>query len=1086
MLPRLQQRSLPLVVGVGLLFCSLAVAQTTFGVIRGRVMDPSGAGIPGVRVVVTNASTNIEKTATGDESGAYEVGYLQPGPYSVIAEAAGFKKFVAKDILLNANAVVLVDAKLEVGEISNSVTVTGAVPLINTENAVVSDVKSVEQYMKTPLNVRGNWDSYVMNYMSTVPGAQPTDSGYDIAYGGTRGSASNITVDGINIRSPLFGGAGGPAMPSMEFIQEVDVELSGSPAEFGSPGQVTVVTKGGANTLHGSAFWYYNTAGLNARDFFASRKAFNVMNDFGAHIAGPLRKNRTFYSGSFEGFNVHSAATLNLNLPSDRVRNGDFSQVKDAKGNAIVIKDPFTGIPFAGGIIPASQLNPVAQKIQTRFYPTANFGNPESVVGNYRDVIKQTQRKEQVDIRLDHQLSAANSLFGRFDAMRAPNPGLEGSLPTIGFRIQRRQTRNFLLSDTHIFRPTLVNEFRFGIYRGFNPRSGPINGPDIVQQLGLTNLAPNLPDINALPTFAISGFQGITQTPYNTPAEINYQWQDNLTWAHGRHTVKMGTEIVHNYAATYTVSPQSAFGSISFTGTYSGYSYADFLLGIARSASRTTSGFVRDHRTNTDLGFFVQDDFKVSPRLTLTFGLRYEVNPPYVEKEGRSANFDPRTGQLIVPNEAAKAQLNPAFVASNLVPIVTASQAGLPESLAFADELNFAPRVGLAYKLTSDNKTVLRLGAGVFNDHLASPIWSGMGGGPYAGSASAPPNKITNGVALWQLPAMFPATLNQGSTASLVGMDPHIRTPYIEQWNFTLEREIAHMGLRASYIGIRSQKLVTQRDVNQLIPSTVPFSVGRRPFSQLSSVIYTENGDTAFYNGLMVSVERRFQHGFQFQASHTWAKNLTNDHTEVETGSLPQNAYDGRSEWGNNSYTRRHRSILTASYDLPFGAGHHLGTHGLLSRVVGDWSLTAFGLMQTGQYFTPSFSGGDPANTGASGGRPDRVANGNLDNPTITGWFDRSAFVVPPANAGRFGNSGVNILRGPGTAVLDMGMFKKVPIKERLQFQLEMTFTNVLNHPNFGLPNALITSSSVGLVQSSQTIEGAGPRTARLGLRMDW
>jgi hypothetical protein len=1081
------KQRLPALLALGLLVCTATVAQTTFGVIRGRVLDPSGAAVPNAKVVVTNTSTNIEKIAAADESGAYQVGYLQPGPYSVSAEAAGFRKFIAKDIPLSAQAVVLVDAKLEVGELSNSVTVTGGAPVINTENAVLSDIKSAEQYLNTPLNVRGNWDSYVFSYMSMVPGAQPTDTGYDISFGGTRSSAGNVTIDGINIKSPLFGGGGiGPAAPSMDFIQEVDVQSSGNSAEFGSPGHVTVVTKGGENTLHGSAFWYYNTAGLNARDFFATRKAFNVMNDFGAHITGPIRQNRTFYSGAFEGFNLHNAAILNLNLPSDRVRKGDFSQVKGANGSPIVIKDPFTGTPFPGGIIPPGQINAVAQKVQARFYPATNYGDPESVAGNYRDVIKQTQRKEQVDVRIDHQISSSNSLFGRFDAMRAPNTPLDGGMPTIGFRIQRRQTRNFLVSDTHIFRPTLINEFRFGLTRGFNPRSGPINGPDIIQQLGLTNLAPNLPQVNAMPTFSISGFQGISEIAYNTPAEIGYQWQDNLTWTHGRHTVKMGTEIVHNYAAMYTVSPQAAFGNISFTGSYSGYSYADFLLGIARSASRTTSGFVRDHRTSTDMAFFLQDDFKVSPRLTVNFGLRYELNPPYVEKEGRSANFDPWTGRLIVPNEGARAQLNSAFAASSVVPIITAAEAGLPESLVFTDKLNFAPRVGFAYKLTSDNKTVVRAAYGIFNDHLASPIWSSLGGGPYAGTASAPPNSITNGVALWQLPAMFPSSLNQSSTASLVGVDPHIRTPYMQQWNFTLEREVGRMGLRASYMGITSQKLVAPRNVNQLLPSTVPFSVSRRPFPKLSSVTYSENADTAFYNGLILSMERKFQNGLQFQASHTWAKNLTNDHVEDEAGSMAENSYNRRAEWGNNAYTRRHRFIFNASYDLPFGKGHHLGANGLLSRLVGGWSLTAFSIFQTGQYFTPSFSSGDPSNTGASGGRPDRIGNGNLDNPTLTKWFDPSAFVAPPANAGRFGNSGVNILRGPGTEVLNMGLFKKIPLTERLQSRLEGTFTNVLNHPNFGVPNSLITSSAAGLIQGSQTVENAGPRTARLGLRFDW
>jgi hypothetical protein len=437
-----------------------------------------------------------------------------------------------------------------------------------------------------------------------------------------------------------------------------------------------------------------------------------------------------------------------------------------------------------------------------------------------------------------------------------------------------------------------------------------------------------------------------------------------------------------------------------------------------------------------------------------------------------------------VPNNAAKAQLNSSFVAANLVPIVTAAQAGLPESLAFADKNNFAPRVGLAYKLTADNKTVVRTAYGIFYDHLEAPVWLSIEGGPYAGSASAPPNSITNGVPLWQLPAMFPSVLNQSSTASLAGLDPHLRLPYIQQWNFTLEREVAHIGLRASYMGTKAEKLVMMQDLNQLQPSTIPFSASRRPFPQLSTVSYSSNAGTSLYNGLVLSLERRLRNGFGFQSSYTWAKNLTDDQSEAETGAQPENSYDRRAEWGNNAYTRRHRVNFSLQYELPFGAGHAHGAR--FNRLVGGWSISAFGMFQTGPYFTPSFDGSDPSNTGAGGGRSDCIGNPSLANATIQNWFNASAFAVPPESAGRFGNCGVNILRGPGTEVVDLGFFKQIAIKENLKFRLEGTFTNALNHPNFGVPNSLITSSSVGIIQATQSYEGAGARTARVGLRLDW
>lgn len=1075
-------------VGLSLLLPALpAAAQTTFGVIRGRVLDPSGAGVPQATVVVTNTGTNAARSVTTDSAGAYELGYLLPGTYSVTAEAAGFRKFVAQEVVLYAKGVLLVDAPLTVGEMTTSVTVAGGAPLITTETAVISDVKTQQQYLQAPLNTRSSgWDSFLYTYMALVPGAQPTSSYYAISFAGTRESANNFTVDGITTNSVLFGNIVGPANPSMEAVREVKVDLSGNSAEYGAPGYVTVVTKGGENKLHGSAFWYYNTGGLNARDFFATSKPFAVTNDFGVSISGPVIRNRLFYAGTFEGFNWHTGRVLNLNTPSLALRKGDFSGLKAASGAPIVIRDPTSGGVFADGIIPASRLNPTALKIQERFYPLPTYGDPQSISSNYRNLVKETLRKEQVDVRLDYQISARNFLFGRLSMMRAPNGALAGALPTVGFRIQRRQSRQFVLSDTHTFRSNLTNEFRLGLIRGYNPRNGPLKGPAMVRELGLTNLAPNLPDIEAIPSIAVTGFPTISTLNYLRPAEMVYQVQDNVSWIRGRHTVKLGGEVWRNYGADYGVTPTLAFGSIAFTGAYSGQAYADFLLGIPRSASRAASGFSRDHRTNTDWAVFIQDDFKASARLTLNLGLRYEVNPPFQEKENRSFNFDPWSGRLVVPTEASKALLNATFVASKVVPIVTAQEAGWPQRLAYTDKNNVSPRIGLAYKLTADNKTVVRSAYGIFYDGFTASTWTRLGGGPYTGTENAPPNTITGGVPLWQLPAMFPSTLTLAGTASLAGINPRVRTMYLQQWNLSVEREIRNLGLRASYVGTKSMKLMMAGDVNQPYPSTTPFSTARRRFPSLSSVDYRDNGGTGFYNGLILAAERKMRQGLHFQISHTWAKNLSDKHSESETGVAPQNIFDRRSDWGDYALTRRHRFVASAAWELPFGPGRGRAAQGLAKHLAGGWTVSMFGLLQTGQYFHPTFSGRDPANTGASGGRADRLANGNLENPTISRWFDVSAFALPPVNAGRFGNSGVNVLRGPGTRVLHLGFFKTFAVHENFRMQLEGTFTNFLNHPNFALPDANISGASAGVIQASQTIEGAGPRTTRLGLRLDF
>jgi hypothetical protein len=1073
------------------LFTSIAIAQTTFGEIRGRVLDPTGAAIPNAKVTVTNTATNIAKKTVSDESGAYEVGYLQPGTYSVAAEGVGLKGFVAENVILNANAIVLVDAKLQLGEVSSTVTVSAGAQVISPESAQFADTKNQDQYLETPMNDRGGWDSYVFSFMSLVPGVQPVGAYWIFTFAGTPPIAENFTVDGITTRDPLWGTLMGPANPSMEFMKEVTVQFGGNSAEYGSAGQATIVTKGGGNQFHGSGFEYYNTAGWNARDFFAVNSPFNVLNDFGGSVTGPIIRNKLFFAAAFEGFDKHDSTVFDLNVPSAGLRQGDFSGLKDSNGNLVVITDPTTGQPFPGNAIPGARLNATAVALQNAFYPTPNYGDPDSVVGNYRSSPRQLQQKQMGDVRVDYQLSSSNSLWGRFDMMRAPNLWFV-DMPAMGYSNQLRATRDAILSDTHVFRANLINEARIGFSRNYNPYTGTLNGNDQVQKFGLTGLPANRPNVPALPTFNISGFQTIDSTEDESSAGNNYVFQDNVSWIRGRHTFKFGADLTRHYAANYAMSPSDAFAASdygrgitlgeTFTGAFTGNAYSDFLLGIPYTAGETTSGYFRDHWTNWSTAFFAQDDFRVNSRLTLNIGLRYELDLPYQESQGRIASFDPATGKLIVGTSQGESQLSSAFVASNLVPIVTASAAGLPSSLVHTYKKNFGPRIGLAYKLTPDGKTVFRAAYGIFYEAEPSVLWHDLSGGPFTGTSYSPPNQITNGVPTWQLPAMFPSSLLSSST-SLVGINPNFRSPQIQQWNFTLEREIKHLGVHATYTGTKSTQLPWVHDLNQVAPSTVPFSTSERPYPQFSSLLYYTNGANEFYNGLILSVERKFSNGFLFQAGYTWAKDLTDEQAIADDGYQPQNAYNLKADYGNSTYTRRQRLNFSAVYEIPTRAHGNL----LVDRIARGWVFSLTGLAQSGQYYTPTFCGSDPANIGAGCGRPDRVANGNISNPTVSDWFNLSAFVVPPADAGRFGNSGVNILEGPGTWLMNFGVYKPFAITERFKCRLEGTFTNVLNHPNFSVPSAVITSGAANVIESTQAgLENAGSRTTRIGIRLDF
>lgn len=1051
-----------------LLFTSVAGAQSTFGTIRGRVVDPRDLAIPNAQVTVTETSTNIAKTTRSGESGGYEVVNLLPGTYTVAVDATGFKRYLADNVVLNAHTTVVIDAKLELGTVTSKVTVTAGAPVISPGSAQFGDVKTGQQYETTPENNRGDWDSFIYPYLTQVPGLQTVGGHYWVfSFAGTPPAAEEFTVDGITMRDKLYGTLAGPAAPTMDSVKEIDTNFEGNPAEYASAGQVTIVTRGGTNQFHGDAFEYYHTAGMGARNFFATTLPFNVENDFGGGIGGPIIKNKMFFHADVEAWDLHQSTLFNLNVPSLAQRQGTFSSP---------ITDPFTGQPYAGNHI--TNLNATAVALQNAWYPLPNYGPPDSVVGNYRAAPRSFRTKQLWDVRVDYQFSNSNSFYARWNQMRSPNTWFV-DMPAMGYSNQLRQDMNGVLSDTETFRPNLLNEARLGFSRNYNPYSGRLYGPDMVQKFGLTGLPAYLPPVMALPTFNISGYQGIYSTDDRTAAMNNEVVQDNLTWLRGRHTFKFGIDVIHQYAAKYPVSLNQTYGSQNYTGAFTGNAYADFLLGLPYTASDNTWGFFRDHWTNNYWGFFAQDSFKVNSRLTLDYGLRYEIMPPYNEHDGRMASFDPATGKLVVSNSNGLSQLSPAFVASNLLPIETASQAGLPSGLVYTWKKAFGPRIGLAYRLTSNSD--IRAAYGIFYENEPASLWENISSGPFTGSATSPPNTITNGVPTFQLPTMFPPTL-LSSSVGLAGLNPHWRPPMIQHWNVTLEREFHKIGFHATYIGTTSTQLPWIQDLNQVQPSTVPFSTSRRPYPTFSSLLYYANGATSSYNGLILSADRKLSHGLLFQAGYTWAKELTDELSAGDSGYQPQNSFNLRADRGNDPDIRRQRFTYTLMYQLaPSGANAPWFSH-----VAKGWIFSLTGLAQTGPYFTPTFCGSDPANVGTNCGRPDRIGNGNLSNPTIDNWFNVGAFAVPSATAGRFGNSGTGILEGPGTFDTDFGIYKPVRITERLTGRLEVTATNIFNHPNFNSSGAVITSASGPVVQSTQNIESAGARTVQIGLRLQF
>ncbi|MCC6586188.1 MAG: carboxypeptidase regulatory-like domain-containing protein [Bryobacterales bacterium] len=1062
-----------------------ASAQATFGTITGTVTDSTGSVVPKTVITVTNEGTNLTRTVATGEDGNYSIPNLNAGNYRVQAKAAGFKTSTTQGIGLEALRTVRVDIRLEVGEVGTEVTVQGTAPVIETDTASIAAVRTGKDLNDLPLNIRstvsGTGDSGLYRYVFMTPtGGQGGGSRFSL--GGARGSQNYFNVDGISSNSPAFGNSIGPAEPSFESIQEVRFEIVNNKAEFGEVANITAITKSGTNDIHGALFWYHENSALNARPFFATTKGQNIRNNFGASVGGPIAHNKLFYFGTFEGERQRQPAIIAPNVPTLAMRAGDFSAA------GVTLRNPFTGQPFPGNVIPSSLINQGALSWQNRFYPNPNFGLPNSTNGNYRETVPQQLRHDQFDLRVDYAIRSNNTLYARVSYKRSVPHVLDGGLPaeTTGYRIQTRMARQVAVSDTWTISPRLINELKLGFARNFNPARGELLGQQLVDLLGIQGLQP-APGVENVPTLNITGFQTVAPLAKQAPAENTYQVVDQLTYIRGKHSFKGGIEY---RPQQYNAPVPAQFGSYGFTGFATGNAWADFLLGIPQTTSRN---YVRPSRYARfyHLSWFVQDDYKVSQNFTLNYGLRWDYNQPAYDKRDIIFNVDPANGRLVVPNQSVIDQyVNPLF--PKTIPIVTAATAGFPErTLRRGDFNNFQPRVGFAWRPFGGTKNVIRGGYGFFNDDFTADIFSALYGGPFSLTESFV-NTIAGNTPALTLQRPF---LGAGTTGNVdvTGLSLALRNPYVQQWNLTVERDLgASIGLRLSYVGTKSTNLVYGRNVNQPPPSTIPFAQARRPYPLFRNIVMRENGGNQIYHALSTQLERKWSRGLSFMGAWTWAKNLTDvdEISGVEAGTTLENAFDRRRERGDAQYTPRHRFISTLIYELPAGKGKRLlNGGGPVALFLGGWQLSASYIAQTGEFLTPSFAGVDPSNTQTVGGIPDRIGNGNLPSGqrTIDRWFDVSAFAVPPANSGRFGTSGRGILVGPGRQIASAAMFKSFPIRERMFFRVQISFTNLFNHPNFDIPALNISATNnVSTIRATQGRDLAGPRNGLIGARFDW
>jgi Carboxypeptidase regulatory-like domain/TonB dependent receptor-like, beta-barrel len=1045
--------------------------QLNVSTLRGTATDATGAAVPDVTVQVVNVGTNVSRSVKTNVTGDYEIPDLQLGIYRLSAEMSGFKTFVAENIILESNQVRRVDIRLELGQLATEVSVRADAAVIHTESARIQTGFQHERYDNFP-SVSNYFDPNTM--LATLPNVQSPAGGYSVRFAGQLPSQIQEGMDGATNDGIVN------QINNMEDMQDLQAVMVNASAEFSRVGNFNMVTKSGTNAIHGLLSYYQENSALNARNFFAEEKTRTLLHTFGGSIGGPIRKDKTFFYSSYQGMRVPSNSFTLSTVPTLKMREGDFSQLLTLP-EPLIIKDPLTGLPFPGNQIPSNRLNPTSIKVRDQYIPSPNQGGPDALNRNFGFLFRYPSdlfRADYITTRIDHTLSSKNTLTGRY-VTNWFFYVLPGSFPGLDWT-RKRHNHHLVVSDTHVASPNLVNTALVGFYQelihdgeevdGYQPPTG----DQVVAEIGLQGVNPKGLQAQGFPRMNITGFPSLSVQPGGFIHDGKFwTFKDSLSWNKGRHTWKFGGEL-RVFTDFNGSVPEGTYGVFAFDGTLSAHPFADFLLGLPLSSQRLDPLTNRD-MSGYELGFFIQDAYKITNKLTLDYGLRWDRFGSASFKDELQYNWDPVSGDVIVPNGKLSA-ISPLYPTST-IRVVEGQVVPDPENG------NFAPRLGAAYRLTGN--TVLRGGYGIYNEALGA-FARAQGTGPFQISETFF-NSISGGQPLFAFPNPFPAGSGRIPSQSVSGYPLNTRNGQIHQFNVTIEHQLRDIGFRLSYIGSRARNLNYNLSTNKPQPSNIAFAQSRRPFPQFVNTSFARTDGATNYDSMSLEVQRRFASDITFQGHWTWAHNMANFLNL-------QNPYDPL-HWNRDGFTPRHRISVNAIWNLPFGHGKRVGASvpSALDHIIGGWTLYYLAYFQTGLFFSPSFSGSDPSGTNTFGGLPDRLRNGNMepDERTIDRWFDVSAFSPPPL--GRFGDSGVNILEGPGLQVHHMSFSKRFNITERWKFQFLLAMSNVFNQTNFDFPSANISvPGAAGVIDCTYScddlfnLEKAGPRRMEVRLRLEF
>jgi hypothetical protein len=1065
-------------------FCAAATGQElTTGSVVGIVKEESGSGIPGSSITVTNRATGAQRTVTSSETGEFSFPGLLPAIYDIKVEKTGFRTYLMEGLELKINQVARLEVRLQVGAITESVTVTGGAALLETDTSALGQVIDSQRVRELPLNGRN-----LTQLAAISAGISPKSFERGTQYGGRdqyitveggRDSSTNYLIDGVMARSLRFNNLS--LQLNIDAIQEFKVNRNSFSAEFGQ-GQsvVTAVTRSGSNDIHGTVYEFLRNDNLDARKFLDAQRPEFRRNQFGATAGGPIIRGKAFFFGAFEGLRETQGRTLFGTVMDPKLLTGDLSSV------STLIKDHASGLPCTngdpnanppvprdtsgcfqdGGVlgkIPDNRISRFA-KGYNKYFPAPNNAG----ANNYRRVANFLDSYDSVTGRFDQNLSQRHTLFERY-------VWYEGSRTTPGTFTDTdnpQSGQNVSVQSTFTVTPKLVNEFKLGYNRAIHYVL-PINpGGNPVQELGIRNLAGSTDPIDfGVPAVTITGFSnpgngGITQGSI----ENIYTVADNLSRVFGSHTLKVGVELQHRRFFHITEVPPR--GNFSFNGQYTGNSIADYLLGIPSTAGGAAGSSRSNYRSNF-LGLFVQEDWRVNQRLTLNLGLRYEYGAPWKEQSNQEGFFDPTTG-LITYHKI------PANIPRSLNGLYNTREGLVPAGIIQPDKNNFAPRIGLAWRPLGE-KTVIRAGFGVFYDNvnlnelsftrLVAPFYANF---TLIGNGQSPDIFADN---------LFPSLNEITRFPAPFSVDPNNRMPYVLEYNLNIQRRFgSNWLLEVGYSGSNSHKLWKRYNQNQAEfdpTGTIPLQ-NRLPFPQFDAGILTSANDAnGNYNGGFVKVEKRYANGLFLLSGYTFSKSIDNNSGEVEANDT-RDRHNKRLDRSRSRFDQRHRIATSFGYELPFGPGRKYlsGARGAKGLLAGGWNIQ--GILSITSGFPFSVTAANVHNTGSFIPQyANRIDDGKLENPTPTRWFDLNAFAQPAR--GTQGNAARNILDGPGFKNFDFSVSKNSHLTERVNLQFRTEFFNIANHPNFGLPNGNISDNARGTITSV-----ANGRTIQIGLKLIW